>query len=449
MMGLIGELGETYQNAIYGDFDAEDFAWLDGAAGFDLAGMMAGNFDFFSQMMDPEEALGLFGSLGGNLTDVVQGLAPTDLAFLDGAEDFDLGGFLGTLDDDMLAGFMEGWGTEELQYLDGLASFDLAGAMGEFDPDVLMGLMTGWEGPSNLEYLANLEGFDFDALMGANPDEMMGLIGELGETYQNAIYGDFDAEDFAWLDGAAGFDLAGMMAGNFDFFSQMMDPEEALGLFGSLGGNLTDVVQGLAPTDLAFLDGAEDFDLGGFLGTLDDDMLAGFMEGWGTEELQYLDGLGEFDLGEAMSGFDPDIFGSMMAAWDDPNAVGFLGALDGFDIGTMLNQMPEDMVGDLLGELDDSMLDMLGGLGGDFDVNDWIAGAGDFVPPDFDWGGYVPPEGMPPGTMPGGPGTLPIETNIDPDPVVMPGGPGTLPMPPMTTAVFGVDVTDYLAMGIM
>jgi hypothetical protein len=221
----------------------------------------------------------------------------------------------------------------------------------------------------------------------------------------------------------------------------MMSPEEALGLFGSLGGNVTNVVQGLDAADLAFLDGAQNFDLGGFLGGLDDSLLGGFMEGWDSDELQFLDGLPSFDLGGVLAGFDPEAMGEMLGGWDDPNALNFLNGLEGFDLAGMLDGMPSDLVGGLLGAWDDSMLSALNGLGGDFDPNEWIAGAGDFLPSGFDWEGYVPPiEGG--GTLPGGlPSGLPSG---------FPGGmPSGMIMPPMTFSMFGTIDTDYSTLALM
>jgi hypothetical protein len=399
--------------------------------------------------MTPDDMLQLMAGVGDALPGVAAGLDATQLAFLNQANGFDLGGVLGAIDDDLLASFMQGWGANELQYLDGLDSFDLDGTLMTFDPGVLMGMMGQWDDTSNLEYLANLDGFDFGAMMGANPDQTMGFLGGLPAEFQNLIYDDFGAEEFSWLDGAAEFDLAGMMAGNFDFFSGMMSPEEALGLFGSVGGNLNDVVHGLDATDLAFLDSAEGFDLGTFMDGLDPGMMAGFMEGWGEGQLSFLDGLGSFDMAATLGEFDPETMASMMGGWDDPDALGFIGGLEGFDFAGMLDQMPEDMVGGLLGEWDSGMFDMLGTMGGGFDVNSWIADAGDYFPTDFDWGGFVPPDSfvppdgyVPPDGMtpPTGGGTMPPSGGGTMPPA---GGGGTPPAPPPMPLIGVVTLDAY------
>lgn len=342
------------------------------------------------EALTPDEVLELIAGTGEDLPEVVAQLEAAQLAYVDEAAGFDLGAVLAGLDDDLLADFMSGWETDEMQYLDGLASFDLDDVLEGFDSDVLMGLMGEWEEEANLEYLAGLDDFDFGALAGANPDELMALFGEMGTEFQESVYEDFDASDFVWLDDAQNFDLAGQIMDDFGFFEEWLTPEEALGLFGSLGSQLDEAVQALDAVDLSFLDSAAGFDLGGFLGDLDDDMLSGFMEGWGTEELSFLDNLQSFDLGEALAGFDADALGDMLEEWNDPSLLGFIDGLEDFNLAEALDSMPGANIGGLLGGWDESMLSMLESLGDGFDTNEWIAGAGNHLPADFDWSGYVP-----------------------------------------------------------
>lgn len=342
----------------------------------------------------PDDVLALFAQVtSNNFTNIVGGLNPGQIGFLDNSP-----------------------------------TFDVAAALNSFDPSSLMGLMGQWQsrGTGSIEFLTGLDGFSFGNLMGADPNQMMSLIGGLGADFQNAIYQDFGAEQFTWLDGAANFDLAGMMQNDFGFFSGIMAPEEALGLFGAVGGNLNSIVQGLGADDLAFLDSAEGFDLGGFLGTLPGDMLSGFMTGWGSENLEFLDELPSFDLAGTLGGFSPELMGTMLGGMDDPAAMSFLGGLDGFDFSGMLDQMPDSMVGQLVDGWDASMLGALGNLGGGFDPDAWIsdAGATGFLPPDFDFGSLpdMPDGSGTPGSIPGGstpPFTPPVGIPSMPS---MPGG---------------------------
>jgi hypothetical protein len=333
------------------------------------------------QPLTPDEILQMIVDSGPNLTAVVAGLSRLQLDYLDQSASFDLGEVLTGLDDGLLAGFMAGWGRDELSYLDNLPTFDLPGVMGQFEPSLFMGLLGDWDDTSNLEYLANLDGFDFSTLAGSNPDLFYSFMQNLDANMQNAIYADFTAEDFAWLNGATGFSLAGMMESNFGFFRQFMSPEKALGLFGQIGDNLVAAVRGLDAADLSFLDSADGFDLGSFLGSVDNNTLASFMAGWDSEQLSLLDGLGNFNLAGKFATFDPELMGSMMAGWDDPNTLSLLNALEGFDFAGMLEEMPAQVVGNLVGTWDSSMLMGLNGVGwGNFDPNDWIAGASSFTP---------------------------------------------------------------------
>lgn len=359
-----------------------------------------------STSLTADEVLGLFANTGDKFIAVVNSLNADQIAYLDSSNNLDVGALLGGLDDASLADFMQGWDSSVLSYLDQLPSFDLAATLGDFDPTELMGLMSEWGGGDSLEFLADLPSFDFADLVGADPNQMMTLLESLDPALQNKVYMDFGAQDFAWLDGALDFDLSAMMASNFDFFREVMPSEEALGLFGYVGGNLNQVVQGLNSADLAFLDAAQGFDLGSFFETLDDSMLAGFMEGWGSEELAYLGGLEGFDLAGNLEAFDPTEFQGLLSAWDDPEALTFLSDLDGFDFSTMLGDMPDSAVSGLIGEWDPSMLDALSGVGGDFDLSSWIvdAGAEQYLPDGYDFeipdsqdsasGGYEIPDNL-------------------------------------------------------
>lgn len=234
-----------------------------------------------------------------------------------------------------------------------------------------------------------------------NPDEILQELAGLDSSELISVVSSLDVSQLEALDSIEDFDLAETlasldstlldemgifekMAGDVDFFQGIFSPDEMLFMLGGAGDMLADIVRGMDASNLAFLDGAEGFDLGATLAGLDPAMLGGFMAGWGGDELQFLDGLGGFDFASTMAEFDPETMASMMGAWDDPSAISFLGGLDGFDLGAMLNGMPDDLRGEMLGQMDDSLLAGLGDLDGDFDLTDFVAGAGDFLPDGFD-----------------------------------------------------------------
>lgn len=335
----------------------------------------------------PDEMLQLFGNAGDKLVDIVSGLNASQISYLDQSTSLDVGQLLSNIDVGLLSDFMKGWGESELSFLDNLPSFDLTRVLDSFDSSELLGLLESWDQPENIEFLANLSEFDFKKLVGANADDVMNLLGSLGETAKLKIYEDFDASAFAWLDQAADFDLVSTMSTNFSFFKSVMSPEEALGLFGQLGGNMNHVVHSLRSEDLSYLDSAQGFDLGAFFGTLPDEMLAGFMEGWGTDQLQFLSELPSLDFEEMLGGFDPNIFAEMIGGWDDPGAISFLGDLDSFDFSGMLEKIPDVKVADLAREWNSEMLSSLSDIGGSFDPNAWFeeSGAGELLPAGVTW----------------------------------------------------------------
>lgn len=253
-------------------------------------------------------------------------------------------------------------------------------------------------------YLQNTWASDLATGNAPNPDEILQTLAGLDSNELIAVVSSLDVSQLEELDNAEGFDLAETltsldstllgemgifekMAGDVDFFQGIFNPTEMLAMLGGSGGMLTNIVQGMDASNLAFLDGAEGFDLGATLAGLDPTMLGGFMSGWGGDELQFLDGLGGFDLGAMMSEFDPETMASMMGAWDDPNAISFLGGLDDFDFEAMLNGMPDNLKGEMLGHMDNSMLAGLDGLGGDFDFATFVGDAETFLPDGFDLGG--------------------------------------------------------------
>ncbi len=324
--------------------------------------------------LTPDELLQMISASGPNLGKIAAGLSTVQLDYLDQATNFDLGAVLASLDGAQLADFMAGWGKEELAYVDALETFDLSQTVGKLAPNVLMGLLDNWEGEANLELLANGSSFDFGVLKGASPDTVMAYIGKLNPTLQLAIYDDFDASAFAWLDGATDFDLAATLKTDFAFFKQIMNPDETLGLFANLGDKLSDIASSLNAQDLQFLDSAVGLDLGNLLGTVDDATLAGFMKGWGADELAYLNTLTGFNLAGEVGGFDPDLLSSMISGWKDPNTLYFLNDLEGSGFGAKLGQMPASLVANLASAVDDNMLVALQGISGNFDMGSMMTG---------------------------------------------------------------------------
>ena len=250
-------------------------------------------------------------------------------------------------------------------------------------------------------YLQNT--WDDDLLNGnaPNPDEILQVLAGLDSSELISVVSSLDVSQLEELDSIEDFDLAetlasldstlldamgifDKMAGDVDFFQGIFSPDEMLFMLGGAGDMLADIVRGMDASNLAFLDGAEGFDLGATLAGLDPDMLGGFMSGWGGGELAFLGDLEGFDLGATMAEFDPEIMASMLGSWDDPSAISFLGGLDGFDFGAMLNDMPDNLKGEMLGHMDGSVLAGLGDLGGDFDLTVFAADAGDFLPDGFD-----------------------------------------------------------------
>lgn len=250
-------------------------------------------------------------------------------------------------------------------------------------------------------YLKNTWDDDLSAGNAPSPDEILQALADLDSSELISVVSSLDISQLGELDSVEGFDLGetltffdptlltelgifDKMAGDISFFQGIFSPDQMLAMLGGSGDMLADIVRGMDASNLAFLDGVEGFDLGATLAGLDPTMLSEFMSGWGGDELQFLDGLGGFDLASTMAGFDPEMMASMMGAWDDPGAISFLGGLDGFDLGAMLNDMPDDLKGEMLGQMDGSLLAGLGDLGGDFDLTDFVAGAGDFLPDGFD-----------------------------------------------------------------
>ena len=234
-----------------------------------------------------------------------------------------------------------------------------------------------------------------------NPDEILQALAGLDSSELISVVSGLDISQLEELDSVEGFDLGetlasfdstflsdlgifDKMAGDINFFQGVFSPDQMLAMLGGAGDMLTDIVHGMDASNLAFLDGAEGFDLGATLASLDPAMLGGFMSGWDGDELQFLDNLTGFDLGSTLAGFDPETMASMMSSWDDPSVVSFLDGLDGFDLDAMLNDMPDNLIGEMLGQMNGAVLASLDDLSGDFDLATFVAGAGDFLPEGFD-----------------------------------------------------------------